>query len=98
LNEEKSKLGKDQEEILKELGRASGPTLTKWVNNYRKNIEGYNKLQVREYDDLKKILGNERLAKYLLIKRDFTNKVKNLLSEKNEKKDGELPTPKVIVE
>lgn len=99
LNRKKSNLAHLQDETLTKLSVSTKEKdRTAGLSDYRKQILEYDKIQLREFDDMKKILGPERLSKYLSVKRDLTNKVKSLLTEKTEKKDSELPVPKVIEE
>lgn len=98
LNKKKSELSKKQDEMINQMAgkKIVDPKVS--LGKYKKVLDDYNQLQTREFEELKKILGDERMAKYLVIKRDLTNKVKSLLIEKGEKKEAELPAPKVIEE
>jgi hypothetical protein len=98
LNQKKADLLKEQDEAINRLAKEAQKAQKDILKGYRRLIEDYNKMQLSEFDGVKKMLGDEKLAKYLQIKRDLTNKVKNLLSEKTDKKDSHLPPPKVIEE
>ncbi len=99
LNQKKMILGHSQDETINQLASVTkDKDRTRFLGDYRKQMQEYDKIQVREFDEMKKLLGPERLAKYIAIKRDLTNKVKTLLTEKSEKKETELPPPKVIEE
>lgn len=79
---------------------------------YERTLREHNLLNLEELNSIKSLLGLERLAKYLFVKKDFTEKVKSLLvtSEKNDKEilpseDNSvkkqlkiLPPPKLIEE
>lgn len=83
-----AKSEKDKESILK---------------NLKKAYQEYNQLSIFELDEMKKLLGIQRLTNYLEVKQELTAKVKSLLIQKNderEKKDSffkkDLPPPKII--
>lgn len=99
LNIRKSEITRAQDEIITQLAQTrQDKERTRLLSQYRKAIDDYNKIQSREFDEMKKMVGPARLSKYLQVKRDLTNKVKNLLTEKTDKKESDLPPPKVIEE
>jgi hypothetical protein len=98
LSKKKSDLAKEQDEIVTRLAKAHEKNQKDFLKRYREILVEANKLPTVEFDEVKKLLGEDRVGKYLQVKRDLTNKVKNLLSEKTEKKESELPPPKVIEE
>ncbi len=99
LNQKKMSLGQQQDEMISLMAiKTNDKERLKFLNQYRLQLVEYSKIQIREFDELKKILGPERFAKYLNVKRELTNKVKILLTEKSEKKNSDLPPPKVIEE
>ena len=70
---------------------------------YRKAVGELQKLQNDEINQLKAILPPEKLARYLVVKNEMTEKLKTFLSKPNEGtpvgKDGKpLEAPKVIEE
>ncbi len=71
---------------------------------YRKALQEYQKLQTDELNQLKAILAPDKLARYLVVKNELTEKLKTFLSKPNEAapaldKNGKpLGTPKVIEE
>ena len=98
LNKKKADLLRQQDEIINQLSKASVKAQKDLLKSYRRLLEDQNKLSTSEFDSMKKQLGDERLGKYFVVKRDLTNKVKLLLTDKSEKKDSQLPPPKVIEE
>lgn len=79
-----AKTDKDKETVLK---------------NLKKVYRDYNNLSISELDEMKKLLGIQRLTTYLEVKQELTAKVKSLLIQRKEepaKKD--LPPPKIIEE
>jgi hypothetical protein len=99
LSKKKSEITHEQDDLLNKLAAAAtDKERSHLLAEYRKQVLDANKIQLREFDELKKILGPERLGKYFHVKRDLTNKVKSLLTEKGEKKESDLPPPKVIEE
>ena len=99
LSQKKMALGHSQDETITRLAATTkDKERNQLLTDYRQQMTEYNKIQTREFDEIKKLLGPERLAKYLSVKRELTNKVKTLLTEKSEKKEADLPPPKVIEE
>lgn len=85
-----AKSDKEKEQVLKNLKRA---------------YQDYNQLSITELDEMKKLLGIQRLTHYLEVKQELTAKVKSLLIQKNDdhsKKEStakkDLPPPKIIEE
>lgn len=59
---------------------------------YERTLKEHNQLNLEELTTIKSLLGLERLAKYLFIKKDFTEKVKSLLvSQDKSEKDPTAP-------
>ncbi len=67
---------------------------------YRKALIDYNNLAVDELDQMKGIFGMQKMAHYMEVKIDITNKIKALISspDKSGKDKKLLPAPKVIEE
>lgn len=100
LNRKKSELNRKIHEAIQNLD-AKNPEAG--LQNYRKLMNEYNQLSLKEFDSIKKLLGSKKFAEYLQIKYELTTKVKSILiGEKAaaEKKEPvvKLPPPKVIVE
>jgi hypothetical protein len=73
------------------------------LTEYRKALQEYQKLQTDELTQLKAILPPDKLARYLVVKNELTEKLKTFLSKPNEApatdKNGKpLAAPKVIEE
>ncbi len=99
LSQKKMTIGHNQDDLITRLAATpKEKERNQLLAEYRQKLTDYNKIQTSEFDEMKKILGPERLAKYLSVKKELTNKVKTLLTEKSEKKDSDLPPPKVIEE
>lgn len=103
LGNKKIEIAKAQDDIITQLTKTKlDKDRTGLLTQFRKLLEEYNRIQLQEFDDAKKIFGTERSARYLIVKRDLTNKVKTLISEKSAEKEKadkkELPPPKLIEE
>ncbi len=107
-NLNKKKLARTQkiEQITKDLLAAkSDKDKESVLKSLKKAYQEYNQLAILELEEMKKLLGIQRLANYLEVKQVLTAKVKSLLIQKGddpEKKDTltrkELPPPKIIEE
>lgn len=88
------------ESDLKTLKEAKSPKDRKVaLSKYRKSLESSLKIPLEELDQIKSALGEEKLAEYLQVRKDLTEKVKAMFVEKGEKvEDPPLPPPKLIEE
>lgn len=114
LNKKKSEINKNIQESIRHLVTVNEKQLAQSLKKHRQMIVDYNQLSLSEFDSVRKLLGDQRFARYLDIKSDLTNKVKSLLiGDKNLDKDitnepkdsvggdkpgKELPPPQIIIE
>lgn len=102
LTEKKNKLNERTKENLKEISESSGDRqkTEKLLLEHKKLIKSYNDLAFDEIDQIQKKLGSQKLARYLVLKNDLTNKLKTLLSspEKSSPSNPKLSSPQVIEE
>jgi hypothetical protein len=99
LNKQKAELNKKIQDAVIALNEKSAEAD---LQKYRKLMADYNQLALKEFDSIKKLLGNDRFVNYIRIKSELTTKVKTILvgEKSQEKKEPtvNLPPPKVIVE
>lgn len=115
LNKKKAELNKKIQDLSQELYQVVDPTKSSAqlkLGELRKLVLEYGQLSVREFDQVKKLLGSKKFVKYLQIKSELTNKVKSLIagdktSDKASEKENTdlkevtntpLPPPQVIIE
>lgn len=84
------RLAADLDALKSAKDKERAPALTR----YRKTLREAQDLPLEELDRMKKLLGEEKLVKYLDVKKDLADKVKALLLEKTE--SAPLPPPKLI--
>lgn len=84
------RLAADLDALKAAKDKERAPALTR----YRKTLREAQDLPLEELDRMKKLLGEEKLVKYLDVKKDLADKVKALLLEKTE--SAPLPPPKLI--
>lgn len=98
LNRRRTALAAELEAGLESLKKAgSKKERADALKGHRKTLEALQAVPLEEFDRLRKILGDEKLAQYLEAKRDLAGKVKALLMEKAESADRKpLPPPKII--
>jgi hypothetical protein len=72
----------------------------KYFTAYRKALLDYNNLALEELDQMKDIFGLQKLAHYMEVKIDITNKIKAVISSPDRigKDKKPLPSPKIIEE
>ena len=109
-NDIAAKLEKIVEQINKTLSAPTPPDKTSpqndkqlknLVEEYRKLMTQYGKIQLDEIEKINNLLGPKRFAQYLILKHQLTQKLKTLLSTPTPEKPshGEpLTEPKVIEE
>lgn len=98
LNKKKADLNKKIQESIQNLNENS-PEIN--LTEHRKLLSEYNQISIREFDEIKSLLGAKKFAMYLKIKNELTSKVKSILiGEKGEERKNEkkLPPPRVIIE
>ncbi len=106
LNQKKFQGTQKIEQVTKELLIAKTDKEKELVlKSLKKAYLDYNQLSILELEEMKKLLGIQRLTSYLEAKQELTAKVKSLLIQKGDDRDKkesagrkELPTPKIIEE
>jgi hypothetical protein len=88
LNIDKKKAAEQLDDASRGLSQASSKaSAEKALVRYRKTLGAYQSVQLKELDRLKTLLGSERLARYIVVKNEITEKLKVLLSS------GPTPQP-----
>lgn len=105
LSQKKNELLKSQQNIMTEieLSQNSAKNEAKQqaalLKKYRLNLEQVNKISLDEFDQVKMLFGDQKMLRYLKVKNEVTNKLKNTLVNEipavKEKKLN-LPIPKII--
>lgn len=74
-------------------------SMDKTLSEYRSELKALNNLNIEEIDQVKKILGSERAAQYLVLKNDLANQLRSkLMNPDTDKSKADLPLPKIIEE
>lgn len=58
----------------------------KLIAIYRNQLRDVHAVQLAEFDQVKKVIGPEKLAKYLVVKNNLTDKLKSLISSPQAQK------------
>lgn len=101
LNKQKSELNKKIQESIQNIPVVDSDKkmLTAALKEHRKLLTEYNQVAIDEFDQLKKLFGANKFAKYIQIKSELNAKVKSILiGDKEKKEEPKLPPPKVIIE
>jgi hypothetical protein len=69
-----------QIQVLKKIKNEKERQL--WLDRYRRTLVDFNATVLAEHDEIKKILGNEKYARYLELKSDLNSRIKNLMLSK----------------
>lgn len=81
LNKEKLDLTNQMDQLTIELkDQKDNKKNQQILKKYKVSIQKYGLTSVQEIDKIEKLLGSERTAKYIVLKNDFTSKLKQLLS------------------
>ena len=92
LNDKKIKASQDMDRLMAEIEKPTDQhSLAKKLEDYSRSLTAYNSVQVEEAKTMRKILGDKRFAQYLILKRDLSQKLKNMLSSPSRQ---EASTPK----
>lgn len=98
-NKKKRQSNADLEYLYKKLNEETTDQKRKAVLNKIKAVHRAQlNMAIDELDRLSKGLGLKRLGQYLEIKRDLSEKIKNVWNQNEKKGDKVLPPPKVIEE
>lgn len=81
LNEKRRLANEGLSEAIRQLSRASSRAeRRKALARHRAALRTYHDVQMEELDRLQRLLGDESLARYLVVKSDLSEKLKALLS------------------
>lgn len=101
LNKQKFELNKKIQDSIQSIQNTDQDKnkLTDILKEHRKLITQYNQISLDEFDQIKKLFGATKFAKYIQIKSELNTKIKSILiGEKEKKEEVKLPPPKVIIE
>lgn len=90
------------DETLRKLDKADSKEKPQLLAQYKDMLKEYNSCQVEEVEELEKLLGTERVAKYLVLKDQLLNRLKGALADASvrDTRDKSLKTkvkdPKII--
>lgn len=88
LNVEKKRSAEAMDEAIRGLGQVKTKAeAEKALARHREALRKYQAVQLAELDRLRPLLGTERLARYLLVKNEITEKLKAVLTS------GPTPAP-----
>ncbi|MCC6276389.1 MAG: hypothetical protein IT289_00585 [Oligoflexia bacterium] len=103
--EARNKAASEIEKCLNQIEAAKGnsKTVQKLVAQYESLLAEYNTVSVKELERLKKFMGSEKLSEYLLLKREMTQKLKDVISHgglnlQTKAASSPLKDPEVIQE
>ena len=66
---------------IQKMKSQKGKELQKSLQSYKESLKKYSQISILEVQKLEEILGEKKLAKYLLLKSELSEKVKKILSE-----------------
>lgn len=100
LNTRKKQANEKMEKAIAQLAAAkSKSNADKALGNYRGVLKDYHSLQFAEVDQLRALLGPEKLARYFVVKAELSEQLKALLSgPRATEKTPPSSTPKIIEE
>ncbi|NUM57476.1 MAG: hypothetical protein HUU56_02530 [Bdellovibrionaceae bacterium] len=99
LNKKKSENSEKIEQLTKQFIKEANVSLKeKILLDLKKAYQQHSVINLEELDTVKKTIGIKKLAEYLDIKKDLSEKMKNLIVPGDKKGEKKLPPPKVIEE
>jgi hypothetical protein len=97
LSNEKNALALELEGLLEKIAQQkdNDKVTSKLMAEYQKGLKKNADLQIKELKEIKKLFGNRRLVQYVLLKKEMTQKFKDVLSQNPtiEAKNTEHPSP-----
>lgn len=100
LNQKRQDLNDAMQGTLKKLKDAKTKVeQTKLIGQYRNQMKQHSQIGIDEIDQIKKILGPEKTAQYLVLKNDLMTQLRSRLAKPESEKDKpELKAPQLIEE
>ncbi|MFP5519943.1 MAG: hypothetical protein ACLGGX_08570 [Bdellovibrionia bacterium] len=104
LNREKQNIQNQQNEHLKSSSNLKNiDSKKKWIQTYLKFAQKFSDLTQKENREMQKVLGTDKYIRYVVLKSDLSQRVRELmLDTEGRKAEGtspkKLPPPKVIEE
>lgn len=100
LNQKRQDLNESMQETLKKLKDAKAKAdQTKLIAQYRDQMKKHSQLGVDEVDQVKKMLGPEKAAQYLVLKNELMTQLRTRLTKpESEKEKSDLKAPQLIEE
>jgi len=101
---QKTKLTQELDALIDQIEKKKGDekSIPKLLNAYEDNLRKGNELQLREIQAMKRMFGNKRLVEYVLLKREMTQKFKDVLTQNSMQAKASggpvLKEPEVIQE
>ena len=97
LSAKKEKLNADIQGNLQQLGEdKTSKEKEKHLTEQKRLLRAYNELSLDEAEQIQKILGVDRAARYFIIKNELTNKLKLMLSPAENQPTEKLAPPKIL--
>lgn len=103
LNQKKADLNEQVQATLKKLSESKDKKeREKNLTEYKTQVKKLGQIAIDEVDQIKKALGEEKAAKYFVLKNELANQFKARLANPGANPDSkpkvDLPSPKVIEE
>jgi hypothetical protein len=95
ISEKRSLANQKIEKCLEKLASTSltKPELQKNLTEYKSLLTEQSKIQIQELDQIEKKFGKEKLAQYIVMKNELTNKFRDFLSQSKTNKNKTEPKP-----
>jgi hypothetical protein len=93
ISEERSKLSGKMDSLLDDMDKdkQDSSKVAKLLAEYELTLKQYNALQLREMEVMKRVFDSKKLAEYVLLKREMTQKFKDVLSSQNTVSSAKNP-------
>ena len=85
LSEERAKLSQELESTLDKIDKdkENSERTSKLLTDYTSVLRKYNQVQSKEMDVMSKLFGTKKMVQYVLLKREMTQKFKDVLSQQS---------------
>ncbi|MBN8535893.1 MAG: hypothetical protein J0M15_02480 [Deltaproteobacteria bacterium] len=99
LNKKKSANSQEIEVLTQRIIKSEDEKVkNKAFLDLKKKLSIYNLISIEELDKVKGVLGIKKLGQYLELKKDISEKVKNIILPADKKGEVKLPPPKITEE
>ena len=92
ISSEKNKVASEMEQQILDLSKANdSKSKQKIMTEYKLALKKYSDFATKELEQIQKVIGEEKLAQYLVVKNDLTARIRSMLASPEKVKPDNRP-------